>query len=215
MLDSKTGSSLFLFGPLTDLLASVQYSSPVWSGDDTNYPVYSRVSWQFKVDNVFENTFETVICWSSMCGWLAVCFRDLLQWRQWIGDVCVCPSGFTGEQCHYLVNICQDWGSRDEIRCQCTSLYSGPRCENMVESTEIGKWDPVPSPPQHQVQQSTLNTYSCPTMVQAEFGFFWAYFFKLVLWKLKTLKKNTSTSYILEQNTNLAENFIIKYALKK
>ncbi|MEJ1272676.1 mucin 3 intestinal [Cricetulus griseus] len=37
------------------------------------------------------------------------------------------------------VVICQNGGSWDGLKCQCTSLFYGPRCEDVVESFEIEK----------------------------------------------------------------------------
>uniref|UniRef100_A0A8C0WT05 SEA domain-containing protein n=1 Tax=Castor canadensis TaxID=51338 RepID=A0A8C0WT05_CASCN len=42
-----------------------------------------------------------------------------------------------GERCQFLINVCQNGGLWDGLKCQCTSLYYGPRCEEVVDSIEI------------------------------------------------------------------------------
>lgn len=51
--------------------------------------------------------------------------------------VCKCPSGFEGDQCQNKVLVCQNDGYWDGIKCVCTSLYQGPKCEDVVSHIEI------------------------------------------------------------------------------
>ncbi|EDM13281.1 rCG21712, isoform CRA_a [Rattus norvegicus] len=53
--------------------------------------------------------------------------------------MCVCPNGFSGDRCQNRVPVvdCQNGGTWDGLKCQCTGLFYGPRCEEVMESVEI------------------------------------------------------------------------------
>jgi hypothetical protein len=208
----RLGQVFFYLDPWTGLLASVHVTSPVCKTGMTLTTLCTPGSHDsIKVDNIFENTFEAVICWSSMCGWLAVSFRDLLQWRA-MDRRCLClPQWLHRRTMSLFGQYLAEWRllGWDQVPVHQAPLwtkvweYGWKHWDRQVRPRAL----PSPTPgPAIYIKHLLVPHHG------SEFGFCWVYFFKLVFWKLKTIKKNESTSYILEQNTNLTQNFIIKYA---
>uniref|UniRef100_A0A673VE34 SEA domain-containing protein n=1 Tax=Suricata suricatta TaxID=37032 RepID=A0A673VE34_SURSU len=70
-------------------------------------------------------------------------------------QVCICPTGSQGDQCEQEIVLCQNGGYWDGIKCVCTDLYQGPKCEDVVPSIEIA---PPPETVSAQVEMTVTVT---------------------------------------------------------
>ncbi|XP_051693965.2 mucin-17 [Oryctolagus cuniculus] len=57
----------------------------------------------------------------------------------WNNGTCICPNGFEGDRCQFLVDeqLCYNGGFWDGIKCQCHLPFYGPRCQEVVDSLDL------------------------------------------------------------------------------